>query len=87
MIEIATLLIALATFLVAFLTLYIMVSKPRVRVYFWDRIGNKLSNKSTLAAGQIKTLSFLFRNEGDFLGLWNPAVTMLTDAVAVLIVS
>jgi hypothetical protein len=54
-----------------------MASKPRVRVYFWDQITNECSKKVVLRPG-ITTLGFLFRNEGDFLRLRNPAATMLT---------
>lgn len=77
-IELATLIFAAATFLVAFLTLYRMVSKPRVRVYFWDQSTNKRLKEIILTAGEMVTLRLLFRNEGDLLRLWKPAATMLT---------
>lgn len=69
--------IDLATFLVAFLTLYRLTARPRVRLYFWDQITNKYSKEVTLPTGNA-TLQFLFHNQGDLLRLFKPAATILT---------
>lgn len=84
MLPLATFIVALATFIAAFATLYVMLSKPLVKVSFWD--GKAPSRETTLPFGQETNLSFLFQNEGERLwrlklqerALLKPAATMLT---------
>lgn len=76
-VDVATLLMASATFIVAFLSLYIMMARPRIKLYFWDSRKRKYFRKISLSPCQVK-FHVLLRNNGDFLKIRRPAATLLT---------
>ena len=49
--------VSLAIFIVASTSLYRVVAKPRVKVYFWDHVTNRLHKKIAVTPGD-KTLTF-----------------------------
>lgn len=73
----------IGTFVAAIIVLLAIdkqVTKPRVRVYFWDAVRSESTKRQTLTPGKV-TLKLFLRNEGDTFRLWKPAATRLTGYV------